>query len=158
MLPADSLLVTADSSNSALLPAANIGLGGTGTSRALILTPAPGRSGQTTVTVTVRDANNLSASTSFVLTVTAVNRPPVVSILSPTSGASFPAPAIVTITANATDSDGNIGKVEFFQGLTKLGEAGSAPYNLLWNNVGTGTYSLTAKATDNQGASTVSRR
>ena len=139
-IPVTSLVVTADSSNKALLPVANIVLGGTSAARTVTLTPAPKQSGQTTVTVTVRDPGGLSARTSFVLTVTAVNHPPVVSIQSPSTGTSVSAPANITITANASDSDGSIGKVEFFQGATKLGEAAAAPYTFVWNNVSAGAY------------------
>jgi len=46
--------------------------------------------------------------------------------------------------------------VEFFQGTTKLGEVLSSPYNFAWTNVPKGNYSLTSKATDNAGATTIS--
>ncbi|WP_343306787.1 DNRLRE domain-containing protein [Chitinophaga niabensis] len=85
-----------------------------------------------------------------------VNQPPAVSITAPANGASFAAPANITINANATDADGSISKVEFFNGGTKLGEALSSPFTFAWNNVPAGTYSLTAKATDNQSATTTS--
>ncbi len=156
VLPAASLVVLVDSSNQTLLPVANILLGGTGANRTVTLKPAASQSGQATVTLTVQDGGGLSASSTFVFRVTAVNRSPLVSIVSPSNGASFSAPANLTIAANATDSDGSVRKVEFFQGITKLGEAAAAPYNFFWNNVGAGTYILTAKATDNQGATTVS--
>jgi hypothetical protein len=42
--------------------------------------------------------------------------------------------------------------VEFYQGATKLGEAVTAPYRYSWTGVGAGTYVLTARATDNEGA------
>ncbi len=84
------------------------------------------------------------------------NNAPVVSITSPASGATFTAPATITITASASDNDGSVSKVEFFNGGTKLGEATAAPYTYSWNNVANGTYSLTAKATDNKGAVTTS--
>src|SRR5439155_14345936 len=42
------------------------------------------------------------------------------------------------------------------QGATKLGEDTAAPYSIPWNNVTTGTYSLTAKATDNLGLTATS--
>ncbi|MCX7806675.1 MAG: Ig-like domain-containing protein, partial [Planctomycetota bacterium] len=57
------------------------------------------------------------------------NVPPTVSITSPSSGATFTAPANITITANAADSDGSIAKVEFFNGSTKLGEDTTSPYS-----------------------------
>jgi hypothetical protein len=47
-------------------------------------------------------------------------------------------------------------KVEFYNGSTKLGEDLSSPYTFSWTSVVAGTYSITAKATDNQGAVTTS--
>ncbi|MDB6027914.1 MAG: N-terminal ig-like domain of cellulase [Verrucomicrobiales bacterium] len=85
--------------------------------------------------------------------VVVTNTAPVVSIAA--NGASFIAPATVTLTANATDADG-IAKVEFFQGTTSLGTVTTAPYTLVWNNVAAGNYSVTAKATDTLGLSTTS--
>jgi uncharacterized protein (TIGR03437 family) len=81
---------------------------------------------------------------------------PTVSITSPANGARFNAPANITINANATDSDGSVSKVEFFANNNKLGEDTSAPYSFVWNSVAPGSYNLTAKATDNIGASTTS--
>lgn len=84
------------------------------------------------------------------------NQAPAVSITSPAGGASFTAPATVTITASASDADGTIAKVEFYNGSTKLGEATASPYTYTWSNVAAGSYSITAKATDNGSASTTS--
>jgi chitodextrinase len=84
------------------------------------------------------------------------NKAPVVNITSPAGGASFSAPAAVTITASASDADGSISKVEFYNGSTKLGESTSSPYTYTWTNVAAGSYSLIAKATDNGGAVTTS--
>ena len=84
------------------------------------------------------------------------NMHPSVVISSPSTGSTFTAPANITITANASDADGSITKVEFFIGATKLGEKTSAPYSVVWNNVTAGTYSLTAIATDNLNAKTTS--
>jgi len=84
------------------------------------------------------------------------NIAPDVSITSPANNASFTNPASITINANASDPDGTIAKVEFFNGSIKLGDDNSAPYSFAWTNVGVGTYSLTVRATDNQGASKTS--
>ncbi len=84
------------------------------------------------------------------------NTPPTVSLTSPANGASFAAPASIALTASASDANGSVTKVEFFNGSTKLGESTAAPYQFTWNNVGQGSYSLTARATDNGGASTTS--
>lgn len=84
------------------------------------------------------------------------NQSPSVSITSPAANASFTAPASVTITAAATDADGSIAKVEFYNGSTLLGTATTSPYTYTWSSVAAGTYSLIAKATDNAGATTTS--
>jgi len=62
----------------------------------------------------------------------------------------------LTISAFASDIDGTISKVEFYQDSTKLGETVSSPYDFTLANVAPGTYSFTAKATDNEGASAIS--
>lgn len=80
------------------------------------------------------------------------NQSPTVNITSPANNATFTSPANVTITASASDADGNVTKVEFYNGGTKLGEATASPYSYTWSNVANGTYTLTAKATDNGGA------
>jgi Cellulase (glycosyl hydrolase family 5)/Bacterial Ig domain len=87
---------------------------------------------------------------------TTTNIPPSVSITSPTNNAAFNAPGSVTITASATDADGTIGKVELFNGSTLLATLTSAPYTYTWSNVAAGTYTITAKATDNSAAVTTS--
>ena len=84
------------------------------------------------------------------------NQPPVVSISSPTKSTGFIAPAAITIDANASDPDGSVTKVEFYNGTSKLGETTSAPYSYTWKEVSAGTYSITAAATDNKGLKTVS--
>ena len=81
---------------------------------------------------------------------------PTVSITSPANNAVFTAPASITIDATASDSDGTISKVEFFQGTTLLNTDTVAPFSFNWTNVAAGTYSLTAKATDNLNAVTTS--
>ncbi|HTG18091.1 MAG TPA: Ig-like domain-containing protein, partial [Blastocatellia bacterium] len=81
---------------------------------------------------------------------------PAVSITAPANNTSFLSPAAVTINATASDSDGSVSKVEFFQGSTKLGETTTSPFSYAWTNVGVGSYVLTAKATDNLGAVTTS--
>jgi len=84
------------------------------------------------------------------------NQAPIVSITSPADSANINAAATITIRANATDADGGVSKVEFFNGATKLGEALAAPFAFEWSNVALGVYAITAKATDNNGAVTTS--
>jgi hypothetical protein len=83
----------------------------------------------------------------------AKNKVPTVTLTSPTAGASYTSPATVQLSATAADTDGTIAKVEFFRGGTTLiGTATTAPYAFNWTNVAVGAYSITAKATDNAGA------
>ncbi len=107
--------------------------------------------------VKVKQADGQEAITSPIwISGGASNQAPTCSISSPASGTSYSAPATITIQSNATDSDGTIAKVEFYQGSTKLGEDTSSPYSYTWSNVAAGSYSITAKATDNLGAVTTS--
>ncbi len=84
------------------------------------------------------------------------NEPPNVSITSPSSGAQFVAPATVDIEANASDPDGTVTQVDFFEGVTQIGTSTSPPFKVTWSGVPEGTFSLHAVATDNSGASTSS--
>jgi hypothetical protein len=102
------------------------------------------------------------------------NCPPVVRITSPPDGAIFRAPIDLPISAYAADPDGFVTTVAFFAGTNCLGlgqhlnptppdGAGSVTslllsnlFVLVWSNAPAGTWPLTAVATDNGGASTVS--
>jgi regulation of enolase protein 1 (concanavalin A-like superfamily) len=87
---------------------------------------------------------------------TPTNTPPVVSLTAPANGASFTAPATINLAASASDSDGTITSVQFFAGTTLIGTDTTAPFAFAWSNVPPGSYSLTARAIDNGGASTAS--
>lgn len=84
-----------------------------------------------------------------------VNAAPQVSITSPANNSSFASGAVVNITANATDSDGTISQVEFFANGVSIGADNTSPYGVNWT-IGNGSYTLTARATDNTGAATTS--
>lgn len=75
--------------------------------------------------------------------------PPAVALSSPAAGSVVIVGEAIPLAASATD-DGSISKVEFFNGSSvKLGEATSAPFEFVWNGAAAGSYSLTARATDN---------
>ncbi len=114
--------------------------------------------GSYTVTATVSDGV-LSRSVQFTWTIATTpppNQPPSVSLTAPADNATFSAPATITVSANASDSDGTVAKVDFFRGSTLIGTDASSPYSVTWSNVAAGSYSLTAVATDNSGATTTS--
>ena len=112
--------------------------------------------------ITTKATDNLGATTTSSAVNIQVNNPapvnqaPTVALMSPVTNATFTAPATINVMVTASDTDGSVTKVEFFTGATKLGESTAAPYQFSWSNVSAGTYSLTAKATDNQGATTTS--
>ncbi|MFA5343012.1 MAG: Ig-like domain-containing protein [Kiritimatiellia bacterium] len=84
------------------------------------------------------------------------NAPPMVLLTGPANGAAYAAPASIALTADASDSDGGVARVEFYNGAVKLGQATTAPYSFTWNNAAAGDYSLTARAYDNRYAVTTS--
>jgi autotransporter-associated beta strand protein len=66
-----SFAVTGTSSNTALVPSANIVISGAGVNRTMTVTPAPNMNGTATITLTVSDGT-LTSSSNFLLTVTGV--------------------------------------------------------------------------------------
>jgi hypothetical protein len=111
-----------------------------------------------TYVLTAKATDNYGVETTSEAVTIKVDAPPTVTITSPVNGAVFASPADITIDANATDSDGSIAKVEFFHGTSQIGSADTAsPYSVTWNSVSASTYVLTAKATDDDGAVTVSQ-
>ena len=106
------------------------------------------------------NASTTSANTTFTINEEVIeetpNQAPTVSITSPNNNQSFEFGSNVTINATANDSDGNVSKVEFFNGTSKLGEDTSSPYRFTISNAAAGVYNITAVATDNDNATTTS--
>src|SRR5262249_7819475 len=80
------------------------------------------------------------------------NVSPTVTLTSPTNGAAFTAPATITITANAHDSDGSVARGGFYANGSLIGSAVASPFTFTWTKVAARAYTLTAVATDNHGA------
>ncbi len=68
----------------------------------------------------------------------------------------YTSPALIKVDAIATDVNGTISKVQFYNGTTLVQTAYLFPYAYVWLNARPGDYKLTAKATDNSGFSTTS--
>ncbi|HYE58403.1 MAG TPA: choice-of-anchor Q domain-containing protein, partial [Rhodothermales bacterium] len=62
---AGALTLSATSTNTSVLPVANVVFGGTGAARTATLTPTAGSAGSTTVTITVADERGATATASF---------------------------------------------------------------------------------------------
>ena len=117
------------------------------------INPSPGA-----YSLTVEIVDNVGyATTSAPVSVTVLsNLPPAVSMTAPLPGQTFSAPGSITLSATASDPDGTVAKVEFYTGTTLLGTKTTAPFTFAWSGVAAGAYTLTAKATDNLGATTTS--
>jgi len=85
-----------------------------------------------------------------------VNGPPSVAVTSPTANAIYAARVNVPLAASASDADGTIAKVDFYANGTVVGTAAAAPYAATWVAPASGSYTVTAIATDNNGAATTS--
>src|SRR5205814_6920321 len=78
---ATSLLVSATSSNPGLVSAASFTYGGSGSNRTINIKPLTNQFGNATITISVSDSDGGGASTSFLLTVDAVNDLPTLNAL-----------------------------------------------------------------------------
>src|SRR5690606_9557661 len=82
---------------------------------------------------------------------------PTVEIVSPKNNESYSADSEIKISAAANSSKGKVNKVEFYNGNVLLGTATSAPFHFPLKNAKPGKYTISAKATDDQGLSTSSQ-
>ncbi|MCP4292247.1 MAG: family 16 glycosylhydrolase, partial [bacterium] len=78
------------------------------------------------------------------------NQLPTVVITTPVSGSTLPA-GNIHIQADASDADGSVERVEFYNGSTLLGQDDAPPYEIIWQNADNGCYELKARVIDNQG-------
>jgi len=88
--------------------------------------------------------------------VPSISTKPVVAITAPANNASFVYKSPITLTATATDADGTIASVAFYNGTTLLGTVTAAPYAFTWSSAPGGTNTITAVATNNSGNKTTS--
>jgi hypothetical protein len=82
------------------------------------------------------------------------NVPPTVNLLSPATATSVQLGMALSLSANASDSDGSISRVEFLANGAVIGQVLAPPYALTWTPPAAGIYALSARATDNAGATT----
>lgn len=100
--------------------------------------------------------DDLSAASVSATVNVIVNTPPSIALTSPGNNATFKAPAAIPLAVEVADSDGSIASVDFFFGDTLIASRTAPPYAITWTEVPQGTYSLTARVTDNLGASATS--
>jgi glucose/arabinose dehydrogenase len=109
--------------------------------------------GAATHTISTPEANTTYTAT---YAVAAANTPPSVSLTAPADGGRAEVNTPVTVSADASDADGTVQHVEFFDGTTPIGSDDTSPYSITWTPTTTGTRNLTARATDDLSAQTTS--
>ncbi|KIP67033.1 chitinase, partial [Vibrio harveyi] len=80
-----------------------------------------------------------------------VNEVPTVSLTSPSASASITAGDVVTLAADAADTDGTISKVEFFVDGALVGTSTAAPFTASWTAT-EGAHEFSTKAYDDKSA------
>jgi hypothetical protein len=83
-----------------------------------------------------------------------VNAPPIISFSSPSNNTKAQPGETLNLSVNASDPDGNVAKVEFFQNGEKFGEVLGSPFSLKTPALKSGPYIFAARATDNRGFTT----
>jgi hypothetical protein len=76
---------------------------------------------------------------------------PTINLTTPLNNAVVQVNNALTISANATDPDGIVNRVEFFAGSELIGVDSIAPYSIQWTPTQTGINVLLAKSIDNHG-------
>lgn len=109
------------------------------------------------IKLTVSDGTYTATDEVLILVSDSGNTNPAVSITSPTNEATFMQGETITINATASDLDGTVGLVEFYDGSTKTGEDTTAPFSYDYESPEVGEHDLTAVATDNGGGQTTSQ-
>jgi len=112
--------------------------------------------GNYTLTAKAYDNSGLATTSAPVHISVVPNKALVVSITKPVNNRSFAAPGYIHLEAAASDTDGRVTNVKFYNGSTLLRTEYEYPYTYHWENVPAGTYTITAVATDNWGAHTTS--
>jgi len=102
------------------------------------------------------DVVNGVLGTSFI-EVNEFNKPPLVRITHPFNHSRHTTPAFLTLSADAKDFDGTIKQIDFYNGPNLIFTETVSPYQRKGYIISApGTYSLTAKATDNDGNVSIS--
>jgi len=138
-----SLLVTAISSNTSVIPNANLVISGVGRGKTLNIDPVNGMSGDVTVTLTVDDGSN-STNTDFVVSVSN-DLDPVVTITLPADGAVFyTAPQAFSASAIDTEDSDISSSINWLSSIDSgIGSGASISPSLT-----DGLHQITAEVTD----------
>ena len=150
----DNVIVQTSSSDTSVVPNNNIVMSGTGADRTISLIPATDVSGSTTITVTITDGA-LSTSTSFVLTVVAVNDAP--DAPNKTFAMDWSGPLTGTLAATDAEGDSVTHSIVSYpiKGTVTLTDTATGAFTYTPNSGESGEDSFTYQANDGNSDSTV---
>ncbi|HEX5069468.1 MAG TPA: Ig-like domain-containing protein [Vicinamibacterales bacterium] len=118
---------------------------------------SPATAGDYILTAVATDNQGATTTSGGVaVTIRPPNVAPTIALTAPAAGEPFVAPVSIAVAASAGDPDGTIMSVSFFADGVPIGSDSTSPYSVLWSNVAPGTYTVTASATDNSGATSFS--
>ena len=151
--PANLLTPSSQSSNTNLVPPANIVFGGSGSNRTVTITPATNQSGTAAITLYASDTNFGLANRTFTLTVNAVNDLPQISSL---TNRSTPEDSLIQIPFTIGDVEtaaGALGVTAVSSNLTLVPGA-----NLMFGGSGSNRVLLLTPGTNQIGTTTITLR
>jgi hypothetical protein len=120
-----------------------------------LLSGSPGKSevGTHAIVLRAEDTQGHAVEQSFTLEVNAV---PDVGWTAPENGSVWLTPASITLTVSATDSDGQVASVVFYDGTEVLAEIEGPPFSFVWEGGPAGVHTLRVQATDDRGGTSSS--
>ncbi len=145
---ADLLVLSKSSSNTNLVPNANLVFSGTGTNRFLAVTPAANQSGASTISVVVSDGSS-SVTNQFLLTVNPVNDAPILAGIAPQT---VDEKTLLQLTNYASDPDGDQLTFSLEPGAPAGAQINATNGVFTWNPSeaqGPSSNSITIRVTDN---------
>ena len=89
-------------------------------------------------------------------TKTFVPEPPVISLDTPLDGSTYTTEESIAMSATASDPDGNVVGVSFFEGTNLLATSNTVPHTYEWSGMSPGVYEISATAYDTDGLETTS--
>jgi uncharacterized repeat protein (TIGR01451 family) len=149
---ASVLTVFGRSSDTNLVPNANVLCNGAGPNRTVNATPAPNQFGTTTITVFVSDGSNTN-SASFVLTVLAVNDLPVISIS--TNQLTFNEDASANLSLTIGDSEAGALQLAYSSSDTNLIPLAGGAAGITFSGSGSNRIATIVPATNLSGSATI---
>lgn len=114
----------------------------------------PSEAGTYKIAARAIDKDNLRKDDFVTITVVNSNNAPTVSITSPANGATFELGQEISFSADASDTDGNLDKVNFFINDEMFRSDNERPFNSTYTPTQAGTYTILARAIDTENSKT----